>query len=1469
MTVADGQTLDANGVITLGDGNDDFSIDSNAFDVSNTGAVSGVTDFTASGTITFGNTIFDDKNAVIYGTETTGALNRATTPTPGLCLVSGASAPVWTTCDGATGIMTYWTENNGVLTPDSSTVDLLIGGQATESAKFAILNVIGSRGTQVASFSGDLVLDKAGSLTTTNYQTLTLGGGDTGDILIDSGSDSITIADNLTLNGTTINASSLTTFNTGAALALSGDLTVTGGDLTIGSSKAFVDITGSLELQNLDSLDNTSETTIETAIDTLDNLGSIGSNTLANLTFNVDTAGNYIFQKEGSVFTCGGTDKLTLDGSGYLTCATDDAGSSGTNLWQQAAGGILSPGNLTQDLTFGGTSTTSARFAFINSGSTSLGAPIASLSAGVAGATYLSADGILNVTNNQNLNIGSQTTGDIIFDKVGLTQPIPLSSTSAGLNTASKSIIDAINETYSEVIGTGSTGVWTVSGLVIHPNNANRDLAIGGSDSTASFFVDGNGDQVIITNDQSNDTFVANDQASDTTPFVIDNDGNVGIKQASPRAALDVAGDASTSGSLVFTGSSASVDVLNGYDLNFATSAGGDTGLTNRLTLTTEGNLIPGTNNTYSIGISGTQFASIYGQSLYQNGNTVCDTSGNCSGVSMGLWSLGTGAISTVYPSVDLLIGSSSTSSAKFAITGIAGTNTPVASLSATSGTDVGNGIVLTADGSIQSLRNNTLTLGGDSTGDIAISGPTSITGNTDITGATSVTGNTDITGTLTSSGVIAANGGITFDAPSDTVGAFTMAGNISGANTYLIENIGNANTDFTSGGGLNLAGTLNANGVVALGSGNDVSINSNDWDITSAGVVSGLTGLSSSGTITFSGFTGANNGGVIYANSSGVLSQTAAGSDTQCLLGGSTPSWGSCASGGGGGAFAISDVNGTTVQQNTTTDLLLGGAATSSARFAFINNIGAGTPTASISANSGNNAIYLTGGGVLSTTNRQTLNLGNNASGNIVIDSGTGSVTLSDLTANRLVVTGTGSVLGTSITSANLAASISNETGGTGVAVFNASPSITSPAITTSITTPSTTFGLVDAIATTINFGRTASNTINMGGSGGTLNLGNNGSYTISTVTDDNLTINPNGTGILNLNNSGTGATNIATTNTGAVNIGNGTGTFTLNSDTFDVSSLGVASGLTGLSSSGTITFSGLNGNNGVIYGAAGTGELAQATTGSPDLCLISDAGGTNVPDWGPCTGTGDGSNWDVSSANGTINPKLSNTLDFLLGGTATISSKFAVLGVATNTPTASISAQNANGYAMYLDPANGTLQTLRNQTLTLGGSTTGNIVLNPGSGSLILSDTDTLAIGGVSGGLSYNAISNSGVKSGANVGADNDLYIEDALEVDGVFYADGGIDTTFSLTGGLLYTNGSGVISQLASTGTSTQCLIGNATGAPSWGSCATGGGGVGAFVIGGTGETVQINTTTDFLIGGTSTPSAKFAVSGCNWN
>ena len=97
---------------------------------------------------------------------------------------------------------------------------------------------------------------------------------------------------------------------------------------------------------------------------------------------------------------------LTVSGTGIPSWT--NAGGS-TNYWQQGSG-FVAPLNITNDLLLGGTSTDSATFAFIHNAPGS-GTPIASISAGVSGGIYLSADGTLATTNDQSLTLGDANTG--------------------------------------------------------------------------------------------------------------------------------------------------------------------------------------------------------------------------------------------------------------------------------------------------------------------------------------------------------------------------------------------------------------------------------------------------------------------------------------------------------------------------------------------------------------------------------------------------------------------------------------------------------------------------------------------------------------------------------------------------------------------------------------------------------------------------------------------------------------------------------------------------------------------------------------------------------------------------------------------------------------------------------------------------------------------------------------------------
>ncbi|MFZ5376876.1 MAG: site-specific integrase [Patescibacteria group bacterium] len=71
---------------------------------------------------------------------------------------------------------------------------------------------------------------------------------------------------------------------------------------------------------------------------------------------------------------------------------------------------------------------------------------------------------------------------------------------------------------------------------------------------------------------------------------------NVGIGSISPTAKLDIAGSASSSGTLAFRGTTdPKIDILNGENFGIQTSVGGDTGLTERLTILNNGNVGVGT----------------------------------------------------------------------------------------------------------------------------------------------------------------------------------------------------------------------------------------------------------------------------------------------------------------------------------------------------------------------------------------------------------------------------------------------------------------------------------------------------------------------------------------------------------------------------------------------------------------------------------------------------------------------------------------------------------------------------------------------------------------------------------------------------------------------------------------------------------------------------------------------------------
>ncbi|MBI4084403.1 MAG: hypothetical protein HY431_00710, partial [Candidatus Levybacteria bacterium] len=507
----------------------------------------------------------------------------------------------------------------------------------------------------------------------------------------------------------------------------------------------------------------------------------------------------------------------------------------------------------------------------------------------------------------------------------------------------------------------------------------------------------------------------------------------------------------------------------------------------------------------------------------------------------------------------------------------------------------------------------------------------------------------------------------------------FVAGGSIlsTGANTLTLDSGNNIITFAADDTTLTASGLTTFNTAATLAFSGDITITGNDITNTTLNFGGGspaTLGTTSNSNLTItpngtgdlvlttdadtdvilSGFNANNN--VLYAAvTTGVVTGVSTNTSGFCLTSGSTtPSWSSCAASAGTlwelTSGAISPIH-------TSVDVLIGSNATSSSKFAFINVL-TGTPTATISANASDNATYLTGSGNLQTVRRNTLTLGGNTTGDVLIqpNGDTGDYF-------RFFSNGTDLTLSTT-DSSNLTLNPSGT-----LQFYNSSSTIDSSGNLTIAGTLAVNGDSItsDGAILTINAGGAVDiqdaltadsltlDTSSLTFSGVTID--------ITTGTNQDLTLSPNGTGDIVLSTDG---------------------------DT-------------------DVVLSSFNANNNVLYGAVTTGVVTGVNTSTEGLCLVS---GSSSPSWLSCS-VSSGNLWQVTS--GALNP-IHTSVDLLLGSSATSSAKFGFLNVLTGTPTASISA-NSNNNATYLT-GDGSLQTVRNNTLTLGGNTTGNITLSPNNG-------------------------------------------------------------------------------------------------------------------------------------------------------
>jgi hypothetical protein len=313
--------------------------------------------------------------------------------------------------NGAGGSGSAWTIANGSLYPINETLDLLVGGTATATAKAGFLNI--NSGTPTASVSagttGGAYLTANGLLATTAQQSLRIGNSTTGNIEF---------------------FSTDTTLDSGGNLTLNGDLVVNGQDI-MSPGALNLNSTGSMFL------DSSSDIFLDAAGSDIvfrENGVAFATFTENSTDLTLNVSGGQLVLADTDVLNIGGitgTAYTAISDSGTATYASSDddlyiedileiggslylAGKeiAANSLWQNT-NNVFHPGYEyagISDLVLGSTSTASAKFSVTN---IAAGTPVASLSAGINGGLYIAANGLIQTTANQKLTIGGNTTGDI------------------------------------------------------------------------------------------------------------------------------------------------------------------------------------------------------------------------------------------------------------------------------------------------------------------------------------------------------------------------------------------------------------------------------------------------------------------------------------------------------------------------------------------------------------------------------------------------------------------------------------------------------------------------------------------------------------------------------------------------------------------------------------------------------------------------------------------------------------------------------------------------------------------------------------------------------------------------------------------------------------------------------------------------------------------------------------------------
>ncbi len=609
---------------------------------------------------------------VVYAQNASGLLGVTAVGSTGECLISdGVNAPYWGSCGtGGSSGSSYWTASNPVLHPINTSLDLGIGGASTASAKFQVFADSGTATSQgQLTFRGALD-PKINILNGENFGIRSSVGGDSGL------TERLTILNNGNVGiGTMTSDARLAIQSAGTSSDVFNIKASDGSELLSfiegsgGDAGAYIkDASGAIKIQ------------LHTATNSYFTGGNVGigdTTPAALLTvgtgdlFQVNSSGN-IAQIGGvahSLANSSGNLVLTANGELYLNdsrtgnialsvadTALDaglpqglvdainslyNGGTASGGFWTQASG-ILRTVNNTVDVLIGGTSTASAKFAFVNVAD---GIPTASISAGAAGSSYLTAAGNLATTALQNLILGSATTGDIVLQPRGGTgglvtvsaptlrfdQAGSITTTTGTLTLAPNSDLQFFNANNTITSGGNLTiaGDLTVNGGTIS-RTGNLSITTGGAgnltlNSAGELYLSDSrtGNIPLSVTDANLNNFAAGDRGLvDALNFLFGKamPGATGTQagfwsrlagllyptdtweslalggSATATAKLHLNADngtASTAGTLAFTGLSLDpkIDVLNGENFGVRTSVGGNADLAERFTILNGGNV--------------------------------------------------------------------------------------------------------------------------------------------------------------------------------------------------------------------------------------------------------------------------------------------------------------------------------------------------------------------------------------------------------------------------------------------------------------------------------------------------------------------------------------------------------------------------------------------------------------------------------------------------------------------------------------------------------------------------------------------------------------------------------------------------------------------------------------------------------------------------------------------------------------